>query len=122
MGKRVLVCGGRNFADQEAVYASLAEAQPDLVIHGGAGGADSFAARWCNLNGIPSMVFRPCWEKFKLAAGPIRNGWMLTFGQPDVVLAFPGGRGTADMVRQAEQAGVPVRRWDWGELDEVSNG
>lgn len=38
-------------------------------------------------------------------AGPIRNSFMLALG-PDLVLAFPGGRGTADMVRQASEAGV----------------
>jgi ABC-type Fe3+-hydroxamate transport system substrate-binding protein len=31
-------------------------------------------------------------------------------GKPDLVVAFPGGRGTANMIEQAEQAGVPVRR------------
>lgn len=44
------------------------------------------------------------------AAGPIRNQHMLDIGKPDVVLAFPGGRGTEDMIRRAEKAGVPVKR------------
>lgn len=43
------------------------------------------------------------------AAGPIRNQRMLDEGKPDLVVAFPGGRGTADMVRRAKAAGVPVR-------------
>jgi hypothetical protein len=29
-------------------------------------------------------------------------------GKPDLVIAFPGGRGTADMVARARKAGVPV--------------
>ena len=33
---------------------------------------------------------------------------MLDEGKPDLVVAFPGGRGTADMIRKAEGAGVPV--------------
>ena len=28
--------------------------------------------------------------------------------KPDLVLAFPGGRGTADMVRRAKEAGIRV--------------
>jgi formate dehydrogenase assembly factor FdhD len=32
----------------------------------------------------------------------------LSKGKPDLVVAFPGGRGTADMVRKAQTAGVPV--------------
>ena len=35
---------------------------------------------------------------------------MLTDGKPDAVLAFPGGRGTQDMIRRAMRAGVPVWR------------
>jgi hypothetical protein len=33
---------------------------------------------------------------------------MLDEGKPDLVLAFPGGRGTRNMVGQAKRAGVPV--------------
>jgi len=35
---------------------------------------------------------------------------MLDKGQPDLVLAFPGGNGTADMIRRAEAANIPVKR------------
>jgi hypothetical protein len=34
---------------------------------------------------------------------------MLTEGKPDLVVAFPGGRGTADMVRRAYAANVIVK-------------
>lgn len=44
------------------------------------------------------------------AAGPIRDQEMLDKGKPDLVVAFLGNRGTADMVRRAREAGVPVRR------------
>jgi ABC-type sugar transport system substrate-binding protein len=33
---------------------------------------------------------------------------MLDEGKPDIVVAFPGGTGTADMVRRARKAGVVV--------------
>ena len=33
--------------------------------------------------------------------------------KPDVVLAFPGGRGTADMIARAEQAGVEIVKVGW---------
>lgn len=36
--------------------------------------------------------------------------WMLEFGRPDLVVAFPGGRGTEDMVTKAERAGIRVLR------------
>jgi hypothetical protein len=31
-------------------------------------------------------------------------------GKPDLVVAFPGGGGTKDMVRRAVKAGVPIHR------------
>ena len=36
------------------------------------------------------------------------NQQMLDIGKPDLVLAFPGGSGTADMVAKARAAGVGV--------------
>jgi hypothetical protein len=35
---------------------------------------------------------------------------MIDGGKPDLVITFPGGRGTADMVRRAEKAGIEVTR------------
>lgn len=52
-------------------------------------------------------------QKYGKSAGPIRNQTMLDDGKPDLVLAFPGGRGTADMVAKAEKHGIPVRRIGW---------
>jgi hypothetical protein len=49
------------------------------------------------------------WEKLGRSAGPIRNQAMLDEGRPDLVVAFPGHHGTADMVRRARAAGVMRR-------------
>ena len=38
---------------------------------------------------------------------------MMLDEKPDIVLAFPGGRGTADMIARAEQAGVEVIKIGW---------
>ncbi len=50
------------------------------------------------------------WTTHGRAAGPIRNARMLAEYHPDLVIAFPGGRGTLDMVSKAERAGVAVIR------------
>lgn len=52
--------------------------------------------------------FRADWEQCGRQAGPLRNARMLAEGRPDAVIAFPGGKGTADMVRKARAAGLPV--------------
>lgn len=110
---RVLVCGGRDFTDESAVINWLLRFEEECgpfsrVIHGGARGADSLAGQWADLERIPQTVFKANWKKHGKAAGPIRNQQMLDEGKPDMVIALPGGRGTADMVRRAEASGVKV--------------
>jgi hypothetical protein len=50
-------------------------------------------------------------------AGPLRNQRMLDEGKPDLVVAFPGGGGTKDIVRRAVKAGLALhevnRADDW---------
>jgi hypothetical protein len=106
---KVLVCGGRDYSCEQEVEDQLFKLSPQLVITGGAHGADALAARWAERNGIALMVFRANWNIFGKAAGPIRNGWMLIYGIPDLVVAFPGGVGTADMVNQARKAGIEIK-------------
>ncbi len=111
---RVLVCGGRDYSDWKAVRYALDElhikSPITLVIQGGAQGVDAFAGGCALSRGVPERIFKADWTKHGRAAGPIRNKQMLEEGKPDLVVAFPGGRGTADMVRQARAAGVPVVR------------
>lgn len=112
---RLLVCGGRDYCDDDYVFESLdkvlSKRRVVLVIHGGAAGADTLADDWAKARGIEVMafpVFPDEWKTVGSKAGPLRNTRMLRDGKPDGVVAFPGGRGTADMVRQAKSAGVPV--------------
>lgn len=65
---------------------------------------DLQARDWALEYGIPVMGMPAAWGRYKKEAGGIRNGWMLRFGSPDLVLAFPmpDSRGTWDAVRQAK--------------------
>lgn len=109
---RVIVCGGRDYADAEAVWRVLSEIDDTegvaTVAHGGATGADSEAGEWAARNRKSVVVFRARWKQEGKAAGPLRNQRMLDQFKPDAVIAFPGGRGTADMVRRAVENGVRV--------------
>lgn len=107
---RVLVCGSRDYDDREAVFAALDDVKPAHIIEGGAKGADRLAQYWAKKN-LPKEnlhTFEADWKGRGKAAGPIRNQQMIDEGKPDLVLAFPGGHGTADMVRRAKRAGVEV--------------
>lgn len=106
---RVLVCGGRDYSDQAHVDKVLNTIGGIRhLFHGNARGVDTLAGNWGNRQDGVSVHPVPAeWKKYGRKAGPIRNRKML--GQlPDLVVAFPGGRGTANMVKQAKAAGVEV--------------
>ena len=118
---RVLVCGGRDFDDWDLLSHSLYEvfdngmrnlSEPFTVITGDACGADWLARAWAKYQAIEYPVkyvgFPANWKVYGKAAGGIRNQQMLDEGKPDLVVAFPGGVGTADMVRRAKKANVEV--------------
>lgn len=119
---RVLVCGGRDFQDVPKLWSALDLLQkrtPEpgirLVIDGASDdvtgpyvGADYWGHQWALARNIPTVRRHAQWKERGPSAGPIRNGEMLKEDSPDVVMAAPGGRGTADMVRRAKAAGVRV--------------
>lgn len=111
---RVLVCGGRTFRDRAMVFAALDCIHGDTpircIIEGGAKGADAFAYAWAKSRGVQVATYCAEWGKLGKAAGPVRNQRMVAKGKPDLCIAFPGNRGTADMVRRCKAAGVEVRR------------
>ena len=107
---KVLVCGGRWFGGSAALELTLDRLSAhgiDMVIHGGAKGADYLAGCWAEKRGIHQAIVPALWKTYGKAAGMIRNRAMLTL-RPDLVVAFPGGTGTAGMVNEARRAGVTV--------------
>lgn len=113
---RVLVCGGRYLNDRKLVFKTLDRFHQrtpiSCIIEGGASGADLLAAQWAEANGVRHSRYNANWTAFGRRAGPLRNQSMLDEGKPDLVVAFPGGRGTADMVARAGAAGVLVWKED----------
>lgn len=125
---RVLVCGGRQFANPNVqgkppaeVFEETCQLNSALdalheepghcitcIIHGCAPGADTAAANWAGDRGVTVEPYPAEWRLYGSSAGPIRNAKMLAQGMPDLVVAFPGNRGTADMIRKAKRAGVKV--------------
>lgn len=105
----VLVCGGRSYSNAATIAAALGSLTPPpaAIITGGAPGADSLAAQWAHAHGIRTITIKAQWEQHGRAAGPIRNQQLVSL-RPALVLAFPGGPGTACLVRLATEAGIPV--------------
>lgn len=110
---RVVVFGGRNFADYMGLCVELDRLNHmfgfSLVIHGAARGADGLAGIWARSRGIPEKACPADWNgPLGKAAGFARNQSMLDNHQPDIGVQFPGGNGTADMARRCRRANVPV--------------
>lgn len=103
----VLICGGRTFCDhllfKETLDKLHKERRITHILQGGAKGADYLAHCWAARKGIRETVYNADWKKHGKAAGPIRNKEMITEGKPSLVIAFPGGAGTAHMVECAKR-------------------
>ena len=110
---RVLVCGGRKFYNKLLLKRTLDALHDErgitCIIHGGATGADFLAKQWAiAYGGMPEEEYKYERGGTGKSAGSIRNLMMLVQGKPDLVVAFPGNNGTADMKRQARKHGVLV--------------
>lgn len=108
---RLLVTGGRDFDDAEMITAVLdtLHAQHGFIvlIHGNASGVDRLCGQWAANSGVAVQACPADWKRYGRGAGPIRNRQLLD-EQPDLLVAFPGGKGTADMVKVATKAGLTV--------------
>jgi hypothetical protein len=108
----VLVTGGRDYGDIGTVFDALvslnAENEIKYLIHGDAKGADTLADSVAKEIGISRIKLPANWTKFNKGAGSIRNKSMIDLFKIDLVLAFPGGTGTAHMKRYATENGIPV--------------
>lgn len=111
---RVLVCGGRDYKDKRRVFEELDQISEwygpiTSIVEGGASGADQLGFSWAQAKQIPVITHFANWAKLGKGAGPIRNKEMLDAWDPDFVVAFPGGRGTANMVDLAKKAEIEVK-------------
>ena len=113
--------GGRDLAwPQQRIAAELLARSSGrlvhLLLHGGARGADAAIGRAAQQLGWSALVMQAQWERHGRAAGPIRNRELLdqavaravARSSPGcltsvLVVAFPGGAGTASLVREARR-------------------
>ena len=118
---KILVCGGRNYYDRKTLFQTLDglldQKGVSEIVHGGARGADRLAGEWAKSRNIPCEVYPAKLMRTDPDTGREildrnarfeRNKRMLKKAQPDLVVAFPGRKGTADMVRQSQSEGYLV--------------
>ncbi len=124
MSLAVAVTGGRRYADRAKVFATLDEVDASprgpitLVIDGQCqvyddklgwidSGADRWAHEWALERGRAFERYPADWKRFGPSAGPRRNHTMAA-RKPGLVVAFPGDKGTAGMVKICRAAQLEV--------------
>lgn len=116
---RVAVTGGRDHwlsvAELAALDALWLRLGATELVHGACPtGVDKDVDSWGLLRGLTPTVDL---HRFPVneavdgrwpAAGPRRNGRMLKVAAPSALIAFKGGRGTADCTKQARRRGITI--------------
>ena len=126
---RVAVVGSRKFDDYDMMKSYLDKLHSmrkiELIVSGGASGADSFAVHWAKSNSVEYLVHEAKWDdlthpdarikvnsrgkKYDANAGFRRNRDIVNDAQ--VVLAFWDGNspGTKDSIDYARSINKPIR-------------
>lgn len=112
----IIVTGGRNYDNYENVKQILGLFDVYKIYMGDAAGADMNAVKWASIENVRHKIFVADWKKHNKAAGPLRNALMLDTALKEnggisdglILIAFPGGRGTANCVAQALKRAITV--------------
>ena len=99
---KVAVVGSRTYRDYNRVKEELDKLNIQLIISGGAPGADFLAQEYARHNGLPILIFYPDWRIGK-SAGFVRNEKIVS--NADIVIAFWDGKskGTLDSINHAKR-------------------
>jgi hypothetical protein len=123
----IIVTGSRKWVDHRVIWHVLSEREPELVVHGGAPGADRHAEQWAHAFEVDSYAIRARWRRdadahatpwrlpkarggpYDPASGHRRNARMLDAYPKALVLAFPlDGPGTAGCIALAIKRGMRI--------------
>lgn len=118
----IAVTGGRDYIPSPEDYdwfdALTKSLGITLLLNGGARGVDRCIRAHCQRLGIKTKTYEANWKKYGYSAGPVRNRQMLDDGKPRVLIAFPGGKGTNDCIKAANERRIKVyKRTSWINLD-----
>jgi hypothetical protein len=140
MDRVLVITGGRKYNNARFLRNKIADWHPDMIVHGGATGADLLAHQYAREQGIPVACFwlsNNQWRTHGNYAGIRRNEQMIQFlrmiadfsaeeigvesitttydyesGHPLIQgIAFPGGSGTNDMSQRMLREGIVF--WDY---------
>ena len=105
---KLSIIGSRSFFDYTMLEKILNKEKIDILVSGGAIGADSLGEQYAENNNIPTLIFKPDWKRFGRAAGFIRNKDIID--NSDKVIAFWDGKskGTLNSINLAKKQNKKV--------------
>ena len=109
---KLAIIGSRNFNDYEYLKEKVNKIHEgklvNLIVSGGAKGADSMGEEWAKECKVSTLIFNPDWKKYGRGAGFVRNKKIIE--NCDCVLAFWDGesKGTMNSIETARKLGKPV--------------
>lgn len=109
---KTIIAGGRDYLMSLEDWLELDSIPITEVVSGGARGADKGGEQYADSRALSIKRFPAQWDTFGKSAGYRRNVEMAEYA--DVLVAFPGGRGTNHMVEIAYKKGLKV--YDWRNL------
>ena len=106
---KIVIAGSRSITDYDVIKKTLKNGIGTIteVVSGAANGADRLGERWAEENNVPLKKFPADWNKYKKAAGPIRNKQMAEYADAAVIFWDGKSRGSVNMAEQMKKLGKP---------------
>jgi hypothetical protein len=107
---RVIIAGSREITDFSLVERAVEQSgfRPSVVISGRCRGVDLLGERWARKHRVPLETFPAAWRLYGDAAGPLRNGVMVSVVEGLIVIWDGLDTGSADVFRRGLEAGLHV--------------
>lgn len=104
-----IIAGSRGITDIQVVQRAVVLSNFEIseVVSGGARGVDALGEQWAAKHGVPVRRFPADWSQGP-SAGPRRNQEMADYAKALIAVWDGKSRGTRDMIRRAESAGLQV--------------
>lgn len=117
---RVIIAGARCCNHYHVVCQAVRDSGFDIttVISGGAAGVDMLGERYATEHGIPCERHPADWKKYGYVAGFVRNREMAQCADALIAVITGESHGTRNMIRQAQEAGLPVYVTEYSEEEE----
>ena len=126
---KIAVIGSRSFSNYRLLSEKLDKIQQlqqiDVIVSGGAKGADSYSEFWANMHNVETKIFLADWDnitrpgatvkrnkygkQYDSSAGHVRNQLIIDYA--DIIVAFWDGRspGTNNAIDLAKDANKPIK-------------